>query len=140
VLRNPEHRQTPSGSYGDRRNALSSYLSSSNLTKSPNPIELQYQQPSDPPYHDTHQYKGNSTMSTYNRITTRCLHTTRPARARIQDKQNHYDVLQVGRGSSKRDIKNRFYEVSLKYPLRLLNDPQLVYELWIDNHVLCPFR
>jgi hypothetical protein len=79
-------------------------------------------------------------MSTYNRITTRCLHTTRPARARIQDKQNHYDVLQVGRGSSKRDIKNRFYEVSLKCPLRFLNDPQLVYELWIDNHVLCPFR
>ncbi|KAG7528855.1 hypothetical protein FFLO_05888 [Filobasidium floriforme] len=53
-------------------------------------------------------------MSTYNRITTRCLHTTRPARARIHDKQNHYDVLQVGRGSSKRDIKNRFYELSKK--------------------------
>ena len=56
--------------------------------------------------------KAVSSMSTYNRFATRCLHTTRPARARIHDKQNHYDVLQVGRTSSKRDIKNRFYEVS----------------------------
>ena len=55
-------------------------------------------------------------MSTSSR---RFLHSTGSLRARVHDRQNHYDVLQVARTSSKREIKNKFYEVSPERRLQL---------------------
>lgn len=33
----------------------------------------------------------------------------------MHDRQNHYDILQIPKTSSKREIKNRFYEASQRH-------------------------
>lgn len=46
--------------------------------------------------------------------TRRLLHTSTGLRARTHSHKSHYDVLEVSSTSSKREIKNKFYELSKK--------------------------